>query len=96
MYIDDLQDKYPNLYAVASENVLKQSNHYHLYKRGSGVRVSDMFDWSQSPQGHSFWSAIDDNHIEEAKQLHPELFRTMTGTPIAVSNLTYIENGLWQ
>lgn len=53
--------------------------------------VNQLLNWSGTPQGESFWNAVQVQDWEKAKKLQPKLFRTEEEL-----EYTIVNNGLFK
>ena len=68
MYIDDLIEEYPLVYARAVyEREIQGRN------RDSNS-INTAIIWRSTLEGHAFWEAVHNNYMETAKKICPYLF----------------------
>ena len=74
MKAEDLK-RWPLLFKKFKKNIKKHGIYgsYEEFMEDSN-EIIDAFEWGDTKQKHSFWSALDDGDIEAAKALQPKLF----------------------
>ena len=68
MYINDLITEYPLVYAKAVYERERQGR-----SRDSN-NINTAIVWRSTSEGHNFWEAVHNNHMETAKKICPHLF----------------------
>ena len=67
MYIDDLIEEYPLVYARAVYERERQG-------RNRDSNINTAITWRSTLEGHAFWEAVHNNYMETAEKICPHLF----------------------
>ena len=73
MYIDDLIEEYPLVYARAVYERERQG-------RNRDSNINTAITWRSTLEGHAFWEAVHNNYMETAEKICPHLFENSIST----------------
>ena len=87
MYINDLIEEYPLVYARAVYERQKQG-----INRGSNS-IDEAIVWSSTPERYAFWKAVHHDNMETAEKICPHLFENPVRT---IGGYSEIVNGYFK